>query len=382
MVLTASSVVRLRLVMLSMLSAGTLACAGRDARASPPAEQQPVAAMPASSPKTEGPPALEGLAEVAEVLAREHVRWTPQDTRMALARRGGVRLRSDGPEYGFADGEPFAVSTPFIVLDNARRPRVVSEQGGVRLLLFVDRADATPIVLDRAPLAPTAGFEFQDPPRRGHVVILPGAWVHELEREDEAVLVRLDRKRSRKGWIDSAVIGTSFVAAQAPKSDDADQQSWLQAKRRTKIMTRPGGPVLVTMHADESAFALTERATDGHRLVEYHQPYNEEVAFVGFVASADLRQPNMDSPTGTGRGSFSPRTSWGDAESAPRVEIEKGRFLFDVEHPVVVGCVATGAELADLGEGRYAVATMWGPVPVRLAPESVDARCGEASDPN
>ena len=376
--LTASSVVRLRLVLLSMLGAGTLACAGRGTPPSP-AIQPPTAAS--TSPQTQQASfGVEGLAEVQDVLARKHVRWTPKDTRMALARRGAVRLRPDGENHGFADGEPFAVSIPLTVLDNAQRPRVLSEQGGVRLLLFVERADATPLVLERAPLAPEPGFEFHDPPRQGHVVVLPGTWVHELEREDGAVLVRLDRKRSRKGWIDPAAIGTSFVGAEAPVNDDADEQSWLQAKRRTKLRTRPGGPVLVTMLADERAIALTEGPSDGHWLVEYNQPYNEEVAFVGFVVSGDLRQPNMASLSGNGKGWFSPRTSWGDSESAPRVEVEAGRFLLDVERPVVVGCVATPAELADLGEGRYAVATMWGPIPVRLAPESVDARCGEASD--
>ena len=34
------------------------------------------------------------------------------------------------------------------------------------------------------------------------------------------------------------------------------------------------------------------------------------------------------------------------------------------------------AEVAELGDGRYAVATIWGPIPVRLAPEGFEGRCG------
>lgn len=373
------------LVILSALGVGTIACAGGNEPASQPVESgtqpniAPAAVTPTLSPTTPAPE-LEGLVEAAAILARSSIHWTPEDTRMAMARRGAVRLRTDGPDHGLADGAPLSTLKQFVVVDNAERPRVVVDQGDIRLLLFVDRADAHPVILSRAPLGPSAGFEFRDPPKRGHGVLLPGTWVRELERNDGAVLVRLERDRSREGWIDAAASGTSFVGATAPESRDEDDGSWMQAKRRTKLLARPGGRALVSVQAQHTVRLLTERAAKGYRLVEYAEPYDNEIAYVGFVSAGDLRHPIPTLGFGGDKGWLLHKTTWGDAESAPRVEVEAGTFLLDVEKPVVVGCVVKPAELAELGEGRYAVATLWGPIPVRLAPESVPGRCGDTPE--
>lgn len=367
-----------------------VACTGLDAPASAPAEasREPnITALPTTSrnsePKVIRPaPELKGLAEVSDILARNSIHWGAQDTRMAIARRGAVRLRVDGPDHGLADGAPLATHTQFAVIDNAERPRVVIDQGDIRLLLFVDRADAHPVILSRSRLAPSAGFEFRDPPQRGHGVLLPGTWVRELERKDRAVLVRLERDRPREGWIDAAALGTSFVGATVPASPDKDELSWMQARRRTKLAARPGGRALVTIQAEHTVRLLTERgnerAAGRYRLVEYSDPFDDEIAYVGFVSSRDLRHPVREVSSSGDSGWLLHKTHWGEAKSAPRVEVEAGKFLLDVEHSVVVGCVVKPAELADLGGGRYAVATLWGPIPVRLAPDSVDQRCGDA----
>lgn len=90
---------------------------------------------------------------------------------------------------------------------------------------------------------------------------------------------------------------------------------------------------------------------------------------VGFVSSGDVRHPVRDVDFGGDKGRLLHKTTRGDAESLPQVEVEAGTFLLDVEKPVVVGFVVKPAELAELGEG-----TLWGPIPVRLAP--VPGRCG------
>lgn len=317
------------------------------------------------------------------MLAEEHVWWKPAPTRIAMARRGTVRLRPTGPDLGLRDGAPLAAARRLWVMDDAERPRVVMDDRDVRLLLYVDRDDARPVVLRAAPLRPTPTTVLGDPPRRGHVILQPGAWVDVTGREGalaKVVYRGSDSKPTFAGWIDAEVLGTTFtVVAAATKTTaerDAEAPRWYTVKRATTLLTRPGGKRLTKVDVDENVLALTDRAANGHRLVQHRPVCNTDLVYVGFVRASDLYQPNYGSVRGCGWGAGKPEKHFGEAKSAPRVTVGAGRFLLDPDEPTVVGCVLQPTEVADLGEGRYAVPTSWGPVPVRLAPEGFEGRCG------
>ncbi len=351
--------------------------------ATPPSSPQPgPEAEPRAKAETETTPAppIEGYAELAEVLKPFLYSWYSAPTRIGIARLGAVRFHPEGPDLGLATRDALPQFRRLPVLEDSERPRVVADEDGVRLLLYVDRADARPVVVSRAPVRPKPSVQFRDPPKRGHAVLQPGAWVEVVTRQQNAVEVKHHDQRLTTGWIDPDALGTSYTIP-APDEDEDQSKSGdpiaLVTKRSTAILTRPGGKRLKAVPNDEVVVALTSRPRDGYRLVEYEPGCHRDVSYVGFVATRDLFSPNYG--RGFGCGTSSPRYQrlWGSAQNEPRHSIEAGRFLLDPERPtVVIGCVTQATELAYLGEGHYAVATMWGPIPVRLAPEDFEGECG------
>lgn len=371
-----------RVVLLGLVMA---ACTTTPAATPPPATVEPVAEAPAAEPEPELEPEpepepevkVEGYEAVASILGQRSVWWRLADARIALKHRGAVRTSADGADLGVADGQPFPDPQWLMVIDPAaERPRVVVDERTVRLLLMADRVDAHPVVLARAPLRPKSSFEFRDPPRRGHAVLLPGALVEIESKEEAGVQVRYAKeKRSLAGWVDAEAIGTVVEIREPPE----DEREGFLAKRNTALLARPGGKILARIEKDEDVVALTPRVSSGHRLVEYQPHCQSDVSYVGYVSSRTLYQPNYGMGYGCGSGTAKLERPWGDAESAPRVTVAAGRFLLDVERPAVVGCVREATEFADLGDGVHAIATRWGPIPVRLAPESFRGPCGTES---
>lgn len=344
----------------------------------PEPSPEPPVQPPVDAPQAIEEVRVEGYDEVAEVLAERWASWRNADFKLAVARRGPVRLAPDGDDLGLADGVSLPAARRLKVIEDSERPRVVADEAGVRLLLHVDRADLQPVLLARAPLRPQPELTFHDPPRRGHVIVEHGTWVDVLEVDGAATKVRWSHPDAeRSGWVDTAVLGTT--APLAPPRADSSRASSLMARRETKLLVRPGGKTLTTVGEHEEVTTLTAKATKGHRLVEYRRHCEDEVSYVGFVAVKDLFQPNYGMGYGCGRGSPRYERPWGFAQSAPRTRVEAGRVLLELERPRVIGCVVDPTELADLGGGVYAVATVWGPVPVRLAPESFEAACGAKS---
>lgn len=360
--------------------------------ASTPRPGPPVAPAPAAAPKpkpdassadatpptpTPAPPAITITGytpEVAALLAEPQVWWRTGDTRIALARRGPVRLRPDGPELGLHDAQPFSDAPRLRVLEDAERPRVVTDGSDVRLLLYVDRQDAQPVVTRTAPLRPSPATALDGPQRRGHVRLEPGAWVDVEERGD--VLTRVSLAASDEvvsGWIATDALGTTVTVVEP--AELGERHAYV-AKRPTKLLTRPGGKALVALAEEATVVELDPRLESHHRWVEYRPVCERRLSYVGFVRDRDVHSPNFGSLVGCGSGSGSPAKLFGDAETAPRVVVDAGRFLLDADEPTVVGCVLAPTEVADLGDGRYAIATIWGPVPVRLAPASFEGRCG------
>lgn len=320
------------------------------------------------------PVVIEGYStEVAAALARPQ--WGLGSTRTAMVRRGAVRLRSDGPALGLRDQAPFPEPQRLQVVEDGDRPRVavVSYSGhlshSVHLLLYVERQDARPVIVAEAPLraGPTASTE-----GRGHVVLRPGAWVDVTAREGEAARVVFDGvKPARKGWIDAAALGTTATVSPS----DRGAQDMYETRRATPLLVRPGGAALTRIAAEEIVGALAP-AKAGHRLVEFWPSCSYELYYVGYVQTGDLGPRSHLKLIGCGRGGVASPLSFGEYEATPRIDVAAGRFLLDPERPQIVGCVSAPSRLADLGDGRLAVATIWGPVPVRLAPEDFTGVCG------
>lgn len=324
--------------------------------------------------------ALGYTPEIAELLAARFVDWHTGPTRLALRRRGHVRLAPEGPALGLGDLAPFDPAPRFRVVRDEERPLVVTD-GDVRLLVHVQRADAAPVIARRAPLRPSPTTVLGDPPRRGHVVLLPGAWVDVVERRDGAVKVAYAYEDPMgtddlhaSGWVDADAIGSTGTIL---RPEDRPTDTVLIARRPTPLLRTPGGKRLARVDADEAVFVLRPRKADGMHLVEHEPPCVDVHAFVGFVAARNLWHPYTNNVHGCGRvGDEPPPPLWGEAEAAPRVHVAAGRFLIDTASPTVVGCVVRATELADLGDERVAVPTMWGPLAVALAPEDFGGECG------
>lgn len=359
--------------------------------ATTPAPAPPIAATPsaptepapteATAPPTELPapriaappePEIQGYTpEVAAVLAEQYLGFIGPDTKIAVSRRGAVRLLPDGPELGLRDRSPFAAARRLQVLEDAERPRVVIDDGAVRLMLYVDREDARPVLLRAAPLRPDPQTTFGDPPTRGHAVLQPGAWVDVLATDGAMAQVSYGEPASElSGWIEADALGTTFTFIPPPPADQGEDQDVRDSrvKRATKLLTRPGGKTLATLEKDDPVSPLLPSADKGYRLVRYRPACESGFVYVGFVRQSDLYTPDFGTGTGCFTGSPSIPRVFGEAESAPRTTLPPGRILLDVDSPTVVGCIHDEVEVAELGDERYAVATVWGPVPVRLAP--------------
>jgi hypothetical protein len=291
-----------------------------------------------------------------------------------MARRGAVRLHADGRQQGLVDHAPFVAAKRLAVVEDQERPRVVTDDHDVRLLLYVERADAQPVVVSRAPLQRHPTVSYGTPPRRGHVVLRPGAWV-EVGRPHESMVWVTYRGSdvTLRGWIPEAALGTT---ATRESHETVDPQLAYVTRRKTQLVASPGGSVLTRIEAERSVLALTRRAEQGLRLVELEPQCVDDLAYVGFVPAHDLFQPNTSSTYGCGYAASDLPKTWGDAESAPREQIAAGRFLLAPERSIVVGCVIEPTQLAIVGDGLHAVPTIWGPIEVRLAPESFTAPCG------
>lgn len=373
---------------------GVLGCAtapapapATTAAAGPSAPAEP-AATPAEPAATgDGPLDLDPLARlapvvhgytpaVAKALAKEHVAWAT-DTWLAVTRRGAVRLVPHGPDLGLRDQAPFPGSKRLPVLEDGERPRVIVDDGAIRLLLYVDRQDLRPVLLREAPLRPDPTTALGDSPRRGHAILLPGAWVDVIATEGAMARVSYGEPEPKlRGWIEADALGTTFTKP-PPVRGGHDEEGQRRARRAAKLRERPGGKALTTIDEDDSVRILAPAAQQGHQWVEYQPMCERGVRYVGFVQRRDLYTPELGLVTGCGRGGVDIPVGFGEAEGAPRVTLEPGRILLDADSPTVVGCVHAQAEVAELGEGRYAVATIWGPVPVRLALADVRGDCGK-----
>jgi|GEM_PF-2321907 len=322
-------------------------------------------------------------SEVRDLLARESLLRNPLPTRIRLARRGPIFFTAQGRHHGAADEVAFQRPSSFLVVADTEYPRIVVEAGGVRLLVYVRREDAVPVVVADAPLRPSSDLSEVDATERGYIVLRAGAWVDvedTTESSARVVYTRRDDGQDLRGWIDASVLG-STVTLGGPSADDRESaNSWWVTRRKTGVAVTPGGPLLAEAFEGESVRELG-RLQGPHRLVEYAPTCDENVRFIGYIRDADLFRPNWGAAIGCGWKAGTEPRRWGDAESFPRVELAAGTFLIDVDTNELVGCVVEPEEVADLGDGRYAVATIWGPALVGVADPGIAADCGTKPPP-
>lgn len=339
-------------------------------------------AAPASPDVAPTPTVAGDTDEVRAALARRDVSWTDAPTRIVLGRRGPIRLHPEGDDLGLADLAPLQFDVRLWVVTDGAQPRVAVDAGGIRLLVHVRRDDAQPVVLTDAPLRRAATRGFADPPRRAHLILHPGAWVHVLETRTDSVRVTHQAEPDApvwRGWIDADVLGTTVTLVDEPYDEDeavAQMDQWWTVRADTDLRMRPRGTRMHRLWRGQSVRAIG-RPKDGHRLVAFTFPCNRTVTYVGFVPTGDIFQPNYGMAHGCGWGPQHPPPSFGSQRDAPKLTLKAGRFLVDPEHETLVGCVAKDTEVADLGEGRYGIATLWGAVPVRLADPEIEGACAE-----
>lgn len=322
-------------------------------------------------------PEIDGYTpEVAQWLGQAQVRARrdPGMVVITIARRGTVRYSPDGAGRGIGDLAPLPDTRPLWVVEDGPRPRVVTDDPDVRLLLYVDRADAQPVVVKRAPLRPAADTPADGPPKRGYAVLHPGARVDVVASDGDAVQVEYGHGSIKhSGWVAASRIGTT-AADEAPVPSDRVER--LATTTATPLRDRPRGAAMVELQQHVLVTVLDPSPVRGHVLVEYQGVCELDLSFVGFVARRALAEPRFGSGSSCASGRPRIVRLWGDAQSAPRVAVEAGRFLLDVDGANVVGCALRRTEVADLGDGRYAVPTSWGPLPVRLAPPELEGACG------
>lgn len=340
----------------------------------PPPPVHPSPSVDAASAGLVAVDAVDLPPDIAQLFAR------PRDLRdegrlFAVKHRRSVRFTADGPERIDGALEPLDHPLPYEVVESGERPRVAAFGGHLRLLVYLDRGDAQPVMVARAPLRAEPDLSAADQ-ALGFVTLRPGAWVDVEERRPEAVLVR-SVERPFAGWV-----APDRVSAIGPLRDDEWKEPgkpmW-SSTRRVAISKTPGGERLGDVEEGELVIETPTLSRRGHRWVTYRPPCQMDHLLSGFVPEQAL-ESFSDGPDAGGGGCASGSLIGHGMPGLPKggehVTLAAGRFLVDPDGPTVVGCVANDVDAIDLGQGRYAVPSLWGPLVVRLAPADVDATCG------
>lgn len=131
----------------------------------------------------------------------------------------------------------------YVVVDPSGWPRIVLDQDGVRLLLYVDPSDLRTVAVQTAGLrvAPTGASSAGG----DGITVYPGAPLVVLGSQADQVRVRLhDRHVRAEGWLPRAAIGFVFEPLSFPEAKPGDG-----APHELR------GPVAVVRRPGDSAFA-------------------------------------------------------------------------------------------------------------------------------
>lgn len=288
--------------------------------------------------------------------------------RIGMLRHRSVRLRKDGPTVeGVAADDPGPAE--YVVVDaSSPWPKILIEQGGIRLLVHVDRADARRVPVSPVRVCLDPGCREPRPPIG--IILAPGAPIETGEARAGSVHIKLaDDVVQLEGWIPEGALGVVF----RPLSDpDFPEVSVL---RRGDLLAAPSGPLLARLAERTGAMLLgTER--EGYREVSVRGDRWDGLSSMprrlyearGFVAATSVTGETAR----LGRGSSAPPVISGGPH---RTEIPAGTRLFDEPGPggSVIGVARQGASglPADSTDGaarrRWLVDSPWGMVPVYVA---------------
>lgn len=331
----------------------------------PSATQSPESPLPKvpEADLTMSPRTAEVLSWVSPHFRGEKETW--------VARRGAIRLTPESPVVGIADGLAWPGMDRHVVVDDGTPLRVVLSEY-VRLLGYIERGDVATVVSHRARLYGSAQAPDEDSKGAGYVELRPGARVEILEESAARARVRLvSVDPPRSGWVDVSAIGVTFGRDVGPQ--DGQRRA---VQSGLDIVDAPGGRRLTTIPHDAPIDILDREAPRGHQWVHYVDDCTR-LAFTGLVRTREIRYPSEPLGLAGGcAGTPSPGYEWGETRRRPMKTVIAGRFFLALDEDVVVGCAPRDVELPDIGDGRVAIPTVWGPIAVRLAPQSYREPCG------
>ena len=283
---------------------------------------------------------------------------------LRIARWGDVRFAVDGAVVATSsekDTGDLGRELEYAVVDErATRVRILSETLGVRLLVWIDRDDVRPAIVETTGVAPEVDGSVPAPDRPG-VFLEPGAVVAIAEEVDRARRVRLDGEIRAAGWVPRGAVGDVYSAADdaddvSSAADDADDEGerWVDA---IDVFDAAGSTSVSRRiaHIEGAVLALVGPAIDGWQEIELDA---FRVRVHGFVRAAELPPP------GYGGDVFG---TLGYGTNLPPMTLPPNTCLYSEPDGAVVGKTiwedARGTpDRADGAWQRFRVESDWGQV--------------------
>lgn len=239
-----------------------------------------------------------------------------------VKRRGAVSFVMGGSSYGTADLAELPSRPRMMVVEESPHLRVLWNGDSLRLLVFIDQADTWDVTRGRVPVWPDRDA-VGEPIRMAHLVVRSGTLV-EVERYlgDAAKVVFRSHEPFLSGWVAANAIHSTYRRADDSRKDPG---SVFVTARSTRLRTAVGGKTLTELSVNSTVYSLSAPELG----------YRQVVRIVLFGC--------RDGP----------------------------------DHGIRIGYTHKEVELADLGDGRLAVSTICGPLPVRLAAETADDLLGD-----
>lgn len=273
-----------------------------------------------------------------------------------LARHRPPRWHPSGAALGAARHELEYPRSIAVVEVSGEWLRVRETSSDLVLLLWVQASDVAPQLQALTALAPSSDLRRE----RGYLEIAPAEPLRLIEERAPACHVETFQVLSEGGWVPCAALGPTVRQEYLP-----EQRGDATVPADTKILVRPGGPVLFVV--DEADSPVDVQAAEGAwSLIQYVVPC-ASVRVTGFVPSKALT-PGTDLEMAVGclgLAGTSNLRSWGALATAPREDLDAGVDLFD-ESGRLVGRTLQPTKVALDAEGVRHVETDWGPLPVHL----------------
>lgn len=262
---------------------------------------------------------------------------------------------------------------PYVVVDASPWPRVLSEYGGVRMLLYVDPADAHTVAVRVARLCAEA-----DGGARGEIglTIYPGLPVIAGARQGRTHVRIMDTGLRAEGWVESSDLGVVYEPVAAPVPPQSE--SLVLLRGGVSLRASPGGAILAETDAQTPlACEILSPGQAGFTEVLIQNVETEpggggtlRYQARAFVASSALGERGT-----VGVGSPAPLPVAGHSETFP---LPRATRLYDHPRGSMVGLVVGEAfvwfdDQRESGWRRVWVPTPWGALALWMAPSGWSA---------